>query len=424
MTAIITAQERTQSRLKDLADALAAAVAVSLPWSTSATGILIGIWLVALIPALRRDDLSDMIAKPAVYLPVALFVFGALGMLWSDAAFAERLRALSGFSKLLVLPLLFVQFRRSARGHWVLAGFLVSCGALLVVSTGSFLWPTFPVWSWGKMPGVPVKDYLIQSTLFVVSAFILVCLAHDAIHARRHALAAAYGGFAAAFIANIVFVAAGRTALLTIPVLIALLAIKCFRWKGVCAVAAGTLVLAGVLWMSSDYLRERLGNLTDEVRMYQADNRRTSAGERIEFWKKSISFSAKAPLFGHGTGSTRSLFASVASDGEGASSLISTNPHNQFLAVAVQIGLLGGFLLVAMWIAHAMLFRGHGLVAWTGLVIVTQNVVGSLFNSHLFDFGQGWLYVFGVGVAGGLMMAKRDLASAPVESSLEAPAPA
>jgi O-antigen ligase len=55
-----------------------------------------------------------------------------------------------------------------------------------------------------------------------------------------------------------------------------------------------------------------------------------------------------------------------------------------------------------MWIAHLLLFRGNGLAEWIGLVIVTQNIVGSLFNSHLFDFVQGWVYVIGVGVAGGI----------------------
>jgi O-antigen ligase len=30
-------------------------------------------------------------------------------------------------------------------------------------------------------------------------------------------------------------------------------------------------------------------------------------------------------------------------------------------------------------------------------------MVGSLFNSHLFDFSEGWLYMLGVGVAGGLV---------------------
>jgi hypothetical protein len=36
--------------------------------------------------------------------------------------------------------------------------------------------------------------------------------------------------------------------------------------------------------------------------------------------------------------------------------------------------------------------------------LVVQNIVGSLFNSHLFDFGQGWTYVIGVGVAGGIAL--------------------
>jgi hypothetical protein len=56
-----------------------------------------------------------------------------------------------------------------------------------------------------------------------------------------------------------------------------------------------------------------------------------------------------------------------------------------------------------MWIAHLLLFRGQTLQEWIGLVVVTQNIVGSLLNSHLADFTQGWIYVFGVGVAGGMV---------------------
>ena len=36
--------------------------------------------------------------------------------------------------------------------------------------------------------------------------------------------------------------------------------------------------------------------------------------------------------------------------------------------------------------------------------MVVQNVVSSLFNSHLFDFTQGWAYVIGVGIAGGMVL--------------------
>jgi hypothetical protein len=57
------------------------------------------------------------------------------------------------------------------------------------------------------------------------------------------------------------------------------------------------------------------------------------------------------------------------------------------------------------------MFRGSGLAEWIGLIVVVQNIVGSLFNSHLFDFTQGWFYVFGVGVAAGVV--RRIGAEAP-----------
>jgi hypothetical protein len=79
------------------------------------------------------------------------------------------------------------------------------------------------------------------------------------------------------------------------------------------------------------------------------------------------------------------------------------NPHNQTLNVAIQWGALGIAVLYAMWLVHLRLFRGDGLVAWIGLMVVVQNFFTSLFNSHIFDFTPGWIYVLGVGVAGGMM---------------------
>ena len=67
--------------------------------------------------------------------------------------------------------------------------------------------------------------------------------------------------------------------------------------------------------------------------------------------------------------------------------------------------MLGTFVLYAMWFFHYRLFRAEGVVAWFGLAVVVQNVLSSLLNSHLFDFHEGWLYVLGVGVAGGVLRA-------------------
>src|SRR5262245_25707305 len=96
------------------ADALVAAVAGCLPWWSSATGILIALWLIALVPigpaAVRRE-----LTTAAGGLPVLLWVFGAIGMLWADVSWSERLAGLSGFHKLLMIPLLLAQFRAGGR---------------------------------------------------------------------------------------------------------------------------------------------------------------------------------------------------------------------------------------------------------------------------------------------------------------------
>ena len=110
-------------------------------------------------------------------------------------------------------------------------------------------------------------------------------------------------------------------------------------------------------------------------------------------------------MIGHGTGPTRGLFdASRRSPAVSAGSEVIGNPHNQTLNVAVQWGIVGVVVLYAMWLLHLLLFRGEGFVAWIGLLVVVQNIFTSLFNSHIFDFHEGWMYVLGVGVAGGMVL--------------------
>ena len=89
--------------------------------------------------------------------------------------------------------------------------------------------------------------------------------------------------------------------------------------------------------------------------------------------------------------------------------IASVNPHNQILAVAIQIGALGAAVLLAMWLAHFVFFSRTGVVAWIGTAVVVENVVASLSSSHLFDFVHGWLYVLGVGILGGTI--ERDRSS-------------
>ncbi|MFL5047228.1 MAG: O-antigen ligase family protein [Xanthobacteraceae bacterium] len=388
-----------RDRWARVADAVAVAVAVSLPWSTSATSALIALWVVTLLPTLRLADLARELKDPAAGLPVLLWALGIVGMLWSAASLTEQFYALKGFHKVLVIPLLFVHFRRSERGHWVIGGFLASCTVLLAASWVLHVWGPPPS-RYG--PGVPVKDYIVQSAEFLICAFAAGHLAVDAWLKQQRAVASAMAALALLFLANIAFVAAGRTSLAAFPVLLILFAVQRFGVRGALGLVIGGALFAAVIWVSSPYLRERAFGVADEIQRYHSTNAETSTGYRLEFWKKSVVFVAEAPVLGHGTGSIPDLFRRAATGDTGIAAAVTGNPHNQTLEIAIQFGLVGTALLYAMWIAHLLMFRGTGLAAWLGQGVVTQTIVGALFLSYLLDFSSGWLYVFGVGVLGGM----------------------
>jgi O-antigen ligase len=390
-----------QTQLARLADGLAVAVAVSLPWSTSATGILLVLWLLAFVPTLTWPDIRRELATPAGGLPVLLVLLGVIGVVWADVSWHARWGGVDGFAKLLVIPLLMAQFRGSENGHQVFIGFLLACLTLLIASWIVTIWPDIPRGAHDR--GVAVKSYILQSAEFAMCAMVLVHFAIERARERRWMVSLASTAVSLAFFFDIFFISTSRTTLVIIPALVLLYGLWRFGWKGFFGAAAVGLVLAAALWTASPYLRATMASVATQTEAFEYKDQVTSAGERVVFWTKSLRFIAGAPLFGHGTGSITPLFARAAAGHTGVRGEVAANPHNQTFAVGIQLGLVGIAVLWAMWIAHFIALRGTGWVAWIGLVIVTQNVVGSLFNSFLFDFTEGWIYVVGFGVAAGTM---------------------
>ncbi len=410
-----------RAKLARAADGLVVGVAVVLPWSTSLTSILMVLWLVALIPTLEWADVRRELVTPAGGLPVLLVLLGVLGMAWADVSLIERWRGLDGFVKLLVIPLLMAQFRRSDSGNRVFMGFLAACVALLIASLVLAIWRDIPHGSTDF--GVAVKSYIVQSAEFAICAAALLHLSVEAARAGRRVNMVLSLVLALAFLGDIFFIATSRTTLVVIPLLILLYGARQFGWKGFFGAAAAGLVIASTLWVSSPYLRFRATAVFTETEQFEGQEASTPTGERIEFWTKSLGFIKSAPLAGHGTGSITEMFRRAAIGQTGLRAEVASNPHNQTFAVAIQLGLVGAAVLWAMWISHFLLFRGGGLTAWIGLVVVTQNVVGSLFNSYLFDFTEGWLYVVGFGVAAGIFRRQFGAAHAGGSGGAAATAP-
>jgi O-antigen ligase len=382
-----------------LADCLAVGVAISLPWSTSATGICIAGLLIVLLPTLDPAAVRRELATAAGGFPVALWCLGLLGMFWADVGWQERFAGLDSFHRLLAIPLLLAQFRRSGNGIWVVLGFFASSVTVLITSFGMLLFGQ----TRHGISGVPVHDTIFQGSEFLIcgyGALGYAALSRGLAPWPKRVMIV----LGVLFLANFGLAAASRIALFTAPVLLLLLGWRLFRWKGMGTACMLAVAIGAAAWAVSPALRGRIEASINELQQYRAANKATSIGEHLAFLQESWTIILSAPVIGHGTGSIPAEFRGVTAGQTGVSGLATVNPHNQTFAVAVQLGVLGAFLLWAMWLAHLALFRGESAIAWLGFVTVIENVISSIAHSHLFDFNNGWLYVFSVGVLGGMTL--------------------
>ncbi|MFB6447319.1 O-antigen ligase family protein [Bradyrhizobium tunisiense] len=407
LSAIWAARYRTPARFVAL-------IALLLPWTT--TGLIFALipWLIAFAFVDLREFPRSLL-RPICLLPIALVALAAVGTLWSDAPWPERVHAIGPATKLLVIPLLIYQFERWPCGHWVFSAFLLSCTALMLYSFAVAIDPALSLKLYlSRGPykvesGIAVRNYIDQSQEFALCALALVYPIVALLRQRRLGIAVLLAALAFGFLANMIFVVVSRTALLTLPILILMFALLYLHRRTALLVAGVVALLALLLWIVSPNLRMTVAKFSGDYEMSVQDGRVSGMGSRLEYWRKSLGFVADAPFVGHGTGSVRGLFARVAADAQTdpLRGEVVSNPHNQTLSVAVQWGVVGVLILYALWFAHLSLFRGEGLAAWIGLLVVVQSMLTSLFNTHLFDFAPGWIYVLGVGVAGGMALARK-----------------
>jgi O-antigen ligase len=395
-------------------DLIAIFIAIFLPWTTTGVSIMVVLWIASLAFAAEPRALLRSLKRPISILPIAFFGLVLVGTLWSEGTFDDKLQQLSHVSKLLVLPLFIYHFQRSPRGLWVFVAFLVSCLVLALISCITALDPDlsaklyFSRGSYVPVSGIFVKSYIDQGQEFSLCA---VALAYPIVASWRQgrtSRALMLATVALALVVNMMFVVISRTALVTMPLMLFVFLLLHLRLRIAIATLVGLALLTAGAWYGSPHLRETVGKFFIDYRETFLKNNESGMGSRLIYWEKALSFFVDAPVIGHGTGSTRQLFERAGVGETGARAKIVSDPHNQTLNVAIQWGTLGVFVLFAMWLVHLRLFSGEGLVSWIGLLVVVQNILTSVLNSHLFDFIEGWIYVIGVGIAGGMVLAQSN----------------
>lgn len=370
------------------------AIGFTIPVSIALDNLLLAVMLLAwLIGTQYRQKIALAWHNPVYRAALLLFTILIIGTAYGRQAPGDAGLYLSKYADLALIPLLGWSFVASAaRRRGVLAlAFSLSLVLLLSYAVKSGVMPS-PGWlpTPSESP-VVFKLRLTHNILMAYGAFVFVWLALTTAAIRPRILWAVAAGMA---VINVTLMVNGITGYLVLGGLFILFSWQRARWRGLIASFVAGIVLTALLLNIPGPFQKRIDGVMNELLTADASRPAASSdGYRFEFYRNTFELIKKHPLLGTGTGSFPAVYAEQV---QGSGSIESRNPHNEFLLIAVQTGLVGLtaflWLLWQQWRFAPLLPTPLEKALAQGLVVTM--IVVCLFNSALLDHTEGLLYAW------------------------------
>ncbi|SAK71566.1 O-antigen polymerase [Caballeronia fortuita] len=420
--------ERTISWPLLLARCSAVLALAAVPLSTAGLNLAIALMvLFALCAPEAWRAVSRLVTSPAIVAAVALFVALAASLIYTTAHMSEAVKILLKYRKLLLLPILFAVLQGGEASKWGRAAMWALFGSLTVTMVLTFT--NFFGWTAvGPMHGAqgPVskawvfKDHISGGLMMAFLAYLSMALGGTA---NRPFWRWLLNLNALLALVNVLFVLQGRTgqvvAFVYILMFVArwLMQLKRGNIDRVRAVATVAVMVACAALAYHAFTSEdsRLADTGREIASFRQHNSVTSAGVRLEFYRRSVELFMERPVAGYGVGSVLPEFERFAKNQTGGEAVMASNPHNEFLLMGVQLGSIG--IALFLWLLYALHKECRRIDPLARAVVhgyLIAFFVGCLANSLLLNFTEGNFLILLSGIS---------IYSARATSSAPSPAP-
>jgi O-antigen ligase len=339
-----------------------------------------------------RRRFTEIKKQPLLIGVGAFILMLIIGCFYSVADYQDTLRSLWGWRKILLLPIalsLFADHVWKDRFIKICVGFIFLCSLLSIVS---FMWQ-FEVYRFA--PGIVIRHYATQGMVFAVAIF---SIAMGFIYQKKFNVQHEWPQifYMISLLIAIIFMTPGRSGYLALIVLSIYFCYRTITYKKNYWVALFVCLLIPSLLLNSSMVKDRVNLGVYEIsNVSTVHEKETSMGSRIIAWKNAIELIKEHPLFGVGTGGYEQAFVDHMKDYEGW--FIKHDPHNQFLKIFAELGIVG--LVIFLSFLGAALFQKTPpfyfnlslgvLLAWCGT---------SLFSSHFSTFTEGRFIYLWLGV--------------------------
>ncbi|MEQ1545299.1 O-antigen ligase family protein [Methyloglobulus sp.] len=345
--------------------------------------VLIGLlWLLTAqfqkLPKVLKDS-------PVAIWALLLYLCFIVGLCYGDALSSEAYSMLRKYRELLFIPVLSCFFTDERYRTWAWKAFII--GSVLTLATSYLM-------DFGIMEMFRHKTFTLKSriTHSVFIAFFIFFCAHKIADSKQYL--GGYALFLVFGIFNLFFIVQGRTGQVVFMALVLLFAVQRLSKKGLLLAMVMLVTLLALYINFSDKSARIYSGLTQTLAYLKhvPEKKPTDVSVRYAFWENSLKLVSEKPWLGHGTGSFAKEYQRVSG---GNLDIKTSNPHNEFLLIAVQFGIFGfviyfGFLFSQYYCSREL----PDAEKWLAQGLLLTLIITSLFNSPLLDHAEGhWFSV-------------------------------
>lgn len=369
------------------AQALCVVLAFIIPISTFLTTVCM--LLIVLIWLTMGDFKNKMhyYFKHPLTGSILLFIgISCLGFIHAKHG-AEAFATIADYIRLAYIPILMFYLRSKTLQRYVMQAFVAAM--LLTLILGYLkVYAHLPIGSKFTM-GAVFKNHIKTSYLMAIAAFILSVHGYQTPKHRWWV-----GAVILVMLHYLFFMSFGRIGHLTIFLLALVWGWYFWRLKGIFTTVLVLTVFLTSAYLTSDVFANRINVLQQDWASYHEGGQAvasSSMGARAMFYKISSLIFLEHPLIGVGTGSFKQAYT----DYVGQDTLLLTdNPHNQYLKVMVESGIIGLlallFLLYRTWQLSTL---RNNMDRFLIQGILLSFYAGCLLNSWLSDFVESYFFI-------------------------------
>jgi len=384
-------------QIQQRADLVAKLACVALyflfPISVAGANVSMLVVLVSgLLAGQYRQRWEAVRGNPVVWASLGLYAWMIIGIAYSPAPWPDVAQHLGKYFKLVFLVLV-MSLLMDAKWRHRCWGAFTAAMLFTLACTYANIWIDLP-WSRTQNQGWGVdhtvfKDYISQGIM--MSMLVLIALSQTLNSKLQPLIRYTWGGVSLLAAISITHLSAGRTGYMALAAVLGAFALFAIKGRSRWLLVLLTLAAAITVFLTSAGLQGRVAQAVEEARGSN-DHDFTSIGQRLYFAEKTWALIQEKPLLGWGTGAYHEQYCKVASSPEWCDAG-KFHPHNQFLFIWMENGLLGIFILSALvflplWAVRA----GHGPKAvigagFSGIFLVDCITHGALWlstESHFF----------------------------------------